>query len=151
MSEKETLSFKIGLSGTYHDKVPEYTVLLDGVKQASGTVGESGVTGIVEFSAEIDDSQEHVLSIRFENKTDDQTVKDDNTKEDFIIVKDMLLNIDSIEIDEIDIGTLKWSKSEFVDDDTTMPVMLECVNLGRVGSYNLKFTSPFYIWLLENT
>ena len=62
----------------------------------------------------------------------------------------MLLNIDSIEIDEIDISELKWSASEFVADDPNRPTLQECVNLGWNGSYQLKFTSPFYLWLLEN-
>jgi hypothetical protein len=66
------------------------------------------------------------------------------------IVKDMLLNVVSVEIDEIDIGHLLHSKSTFTGDDPTRPVLSNCVNLGWNGTWKLTFTSPFYIWLLEN-
>ena len=139
----ETLSFKIGLSGTFFNNVPAYSILVNGIKQTSGKV--SAETEIIEFSADIEDDQEHILEIRLENKTNRDTV----TKNDEI-VKDTLLNIDSIAIDDIELGELKWSMSEFVADDPSRPTLLRCVNLGWNGSYRLKFTSPFYLWLLEN-
>jgi len=66
------------------------------------------------------------------------------------IEKDMLLHIRSIEIDEIDLGNLLWSKSQYVGDDVTRPVLDNCVDLGWNGTWTLAFASPFYIWLLEN-
>jgi hypothetical protein len=100
---------------------------------------------IIEFSADVLEEQEHCLEIRLENKTNSDTIARGDE-----IVKDMLLNIDSIEIDEIDLGEVKWNKSEFVADDPNRPTLKNCVNLGWNGSYQLKFTSPFYLWLLEN-
>ena len=138
----ETLSFKIGLSGTFFNNVPAYSILLDGVKHASGKV--STETEMVEFAADIEEDQEHLLEIRLENKTNKDTVTENDK-----IVKDTLLNIDSIAIDDIELGDLKWSMSEFVGDDPARPTLQRCVNLGWNGSYRLKFTSPFYIWLLE--
>ena len=139
----ETLSFKIGLNGTFFNNVPAYSILLDGVKHASGKV--STETEMVEFAADIEEDQEHLLEIRLENKTSIDTVTENGE-----IVKDTLLNIDSITVGDIEIGELKWSMSEFVADDPgqTSP-LLRCVNLGWNGSYRLKFTSPFYLWLLE--
>ena len=139
----ETLSFKIGLSGTFFNNVPAYSILVNGIKQTSGKV--SAETEIIEFSADIEDDQEHILEIRLENKTNRDTVTENGE-----IVKDTLLNIDSIAIDDIELGELKWSMSEFVADDPSRPTLLRCVNLGWNGSYRLKFTSPFYLWLLEN-
>ena len=139
----ETLSFKIGLSGTFFNNVPAYSILVNGIKQTSGKV--SAETEIIEFSADIEDDQEHILEIRLENKTSRDTVTENNE-----IVKDMLLNIDSIAIDDIELGELNWSMSEFVGDDPDRPILKRCVNLGWNGSYRLKFTSPFYLWLLEN-
>ena len=139
----ETLSFKIGLSGTFFNNVPAYSILVNGVKQVSGKV--SAETEIIEFSADIEDDQEHLLEIRLENKTNRDTVTENDE-----IVKDTLLNIDSIAIDDIELDELKWSMSEFVADDPSRPTLLRCVNLGWNGSYRLKFTSPFYLWLLEN-
>ena len=139
----ETLSFKIGLSGTFFNNVPAYSILLNGVKQASGKV--SAEIEIIEFSADIEDDREHLLEIRLENKTNRDTVTENGE-----IVKDTLLNIDSIAIDDIELGELKWSMSEFVADDPARPTLLRCVNLGWNGSYRIRFTGPFYLWLLEN-
>ena len=139
----ETLTFKIGLSGTFFNNVPAYSILLNGIKHASGKV--LAETKFIDFSANIEEDQEHLLEIRLENKTSRDTVTENGK-----IVKDTLLNIDSIAIDDIELGELKWSMSEFVGDDPARPTLQRCVNLGWNGSYRLKFTSPFYIWLLEN-
>ena len=139
----ETLSFKIGLSGTFFNNVPAYSILLNGIKHASGKV--LAETKFIDFSANIEEDQEHVLEIRLENKTSRDTITENGE-----IIKDTLLNIDSIAIDDIELGDLKWSMSEFVGDDPARPILQRCVNLGWNGSYRLKFTSPFYLWLLEN-
>ena len=139
----ETLTFKIGLNGTYWGKKPKYSVLLNRTKYGEGVCDES--LSYIEFSVDLLEEQEHCLEIRLENKNNADTLTKDEE-----IVKDMLLNIDSIEIDEIELGEIKWSLSEFVADDPKRPTLKRCVNLGWNGSYQLKFTSPFYLWLLEN-
>jgi len=139
----ETLSFKIGLSGTFFNNVPAYSILLDGVNQSAGKVSTD--TEIIEFSANIEDNRDHLLEIRLENKTNNDTVIENGK-----IVKDTLLNIDSITIDDIELGELKWSMSKFVADDTTRPTLQRCVNLGWNGSYQIRFTGPFSLWMLEN-
>jgi hypothetical protein len=144
----ETLTFKIGLSGTYWDKRPAYSILVDGVEQVSNFIScEPNIVEYEEFTLNLAEDLTHTLSIRLENKTSDDTVQNSDSTE---IVKDMLLNIDSIAIDGVDLGVLKWSASEFVADDTARPIIKECVNLGWNGSYNLTFSVPFYLWLLEN-
>lgn len=142
---KETLNFKITLSGTYWDKVPAYSVLLDSVLFAQGSATKEPIT--VEFTTDVDEDKEHILEIRLENKNDSDTVENESKT---AIVKDLLLNIDKIEIDEIDIAELKWSASEFIADNADRSPLKNCVNLGWNGSYKLKFSSPFYLWLLEN-
>ena len=142
----ETLKFKIGLSGTFWDKKPEYAVLIN-----NQTVAEGSITGEevqhIEFSADVLDESENSLTIRLENKDSTDTVQNEDKT---AIVKDMLLNIDSIEIDDISLGTLLWSASTFIPDDSQFPETKNCVNLGWNGSYTIKFNSPFYLWLLEN-
>ena len=139
----ETLSFRLGLSATYWGKKPQYSVLLNGKKFAEGTCDES--LSNVEFNVNLQEEQEHLLEIRLENKTNADTLTKDGE-----IVKDMLLNIESIEIDEIELGEVKWNLSEFVADDAKRETLKKCVNLGWNGSYKLKFTTPFYLWLLES-
>ena len=141
----ETLTFKIGLTGTYWDKKPKCTILLDGENKGTLTCDEN--LQFVEFTCDLSEEQEHLLEIRLENKTDPDTVENEDKTS---IVKDMLLNIESIEIDDIELGAIKWTFSKFIPDDPKRETKKRCVNLGWNGSYQLKFTSPFYLWLLEN-
>jgi len=102
----------------------------------------------VAFEHTVDEGP-HTLKIRLENKTISDTVIENGE-----VVKDMLLNIDDITIDEISLGNLLWSAEYILDEKQTykgqeIDHLDGCVNLGWNGTYTLKFTSPFYIWLLE--
>ena len=144
----ETLRFKIGLSGTYWDKRPAYSILINGVEQVSNFIScEPGIVEYEEFTVDLLEDQQHTLSIRLNNKTDSDTIQNSDCTE---IVKDMLLNIHSIEIDDIDLGQLIWTVSEFIADNNSRPTLKSCVNLGWNGAYTLSFSTPFYLWLLEN-
>jgi hypothetical protein len=147
MQPKEKLSFKVGLSGTYWDKKPAYSISIDGVEQVSAFItSDSGVTEYQEFSVEVEEDIEHTLEIRLLNKANTDTVQNSDKTE---ILKDLLLNIDSIEIEEIELGELKWDATKFVPDNSLNPIVERCVNLGWNGTYILSFNSPFYLWLLE--
>ena len=148
----EAMKFKIGLSGTYHNNRPRYVVCVNDTEYASGTVSaESNETFYVEFDCALAENTENTLRIRLENKTREDTVLDNGE-----IVKDLLLNIESIAIDDLDLGTLIWSKSLYrLDkphkfDNTIVTELTNCVNLGWNGTYEFAFTTPFYFWLLEN-
>lgn len=149
MSDKlvETIKFKIGLSGTYWNKKPGYSVKLDGQEKITGSITEENeVIEYLEFEADVEEDSSHCLEICLLNKTDADCFVDKNGT----ITKDMLLNIESIEIEDIDLGILKWTASEFVPYDTSIAPIKGCVNLGWNGSYKLVFDSPFYLWLLHN-
>jgi hypothetical protein len=149
MSDKlvETIKFKLGLSGSFWEKRPAYSIRLDGQEKISGSItSENEVIEYLEFEADIEEDQSHILEICLLNKTDLDCFVDENG----MITKDMLLNIESIEIEDIDLGILKWSASEFTPNDQTLAPIKGCVNLGWNGSYRLEFNSPFYLWLLDN-
>ena len=156
MSEK--LKFKIGLSGTYWDKRPNYTVSISGKEYAAGTIsGESDAVEFIEFTADLGDGGTHSLEISLLNKEDSDIKKDDYTDPDnYKIIGDMLLNVESIEIDDIDLGMLRYSKGVYklktpqVSKDGIVKELPNCVNLGWNGTYTIDFTTPFYIWLLES-
>ncbi len=146
----EKIHFKIGLSGTYWGKKPQYEILVNDKQFYQGIISnEQNQPEFFEFSTELEEDCNHKLQIRLTNKTDKDVVKDVDDIDNFNIVQDMLLNIDSICIDDIDIGSLMWTESSFVGDDTTRPILKNCVNLGWNGTYTLEFSSPFYLWLLE--
>ena len=145
--QEENLSFKISLTGTFWDRRPQFSVWLD-----DHVVVQSEIAGsaeqIVSFERRVDEGL-HELKIRLENKADADTVIENGE-----VVKDMLLNIDDITIDDISLGNLLWS-AEYILDKKRIYKGQEidhldgCVNLGWNGTYVLKFSSPFYIWLLE--
>ena len=148
LPELENLKFKIGLSGTYWDKKPQYSVWVNDSKYAGGQITlPSDQIFYVEFQVDCVEESENFLKIKLENKEDSDTVQN---LEKTVILKDLLLNIHSIEIDDVALDYLMWSKSQFLPDDTTRPLLDHCVNLGWNGTYTFKFTSPFYLWLLES-
>lgn len=154
---EEKLSFAITLSGTYWDRRPQFSIWFD-----DHVIQQSEIAGadqqIINFERTIDEGP-HTLKIRLENKVASDTVIENGT-----IVKDMLLNIDDITIDDISLGNLVgfnsnlenllWSAEYILDhpqeyQNKTIDHLDGCVNLGWNGTYILKFSSPFYIWLLE--
>ena len=147
MNDLEQVHVKLGISGTYWDKRPQYRVEYNNTVVCSGEItSESDVVEYVEFDCEYS-TDDVALRVYLTNKTDSDTVENaDKTA----IVKDMLLNIVSCEIDEIDLGNLIYDKTEFVPIDSSKPVLKICVNLGFNGAWTLRWTNPFYIWLLEN-
>ena len=144
----ETLTFKISLTGTYWSKKPNFSIFLNDELIEQKDIENESVHEIV-FERGVVEDQEHELKIRLNNKQDEDTIIE-NTQ----IVKDMILNIDGIEIDDIDIGNLRWTAEYKLDqareyNGKQTDHIDNCVNLGFNGTYTLKFTSPFYIWLLE--
>ena len=157
--DTETLHFKIGLSGSSSIKQPNILIKVNGKEYANTLLNKSpNVTEYFEFTTTLEEGN-HCLEIVFQNKTDQDTTMDQNGN----ILSDLILNIDSIEIDEIDLGSLLWTASDYRPDypekyrlemskqGKDLPVSVKnCVNLGWNGRWILPFTSPFYIWLLEN-
>lgn len=143
----EKLHFKIALGGTYWDKKPKYSILVnDSIVVSDHVNTPSNETSFVEFDVEVPEGP-CVLKIRLENKDNSDTVQSSDKTE---ILKDMLLNIGKIEIDEIDLAHLVYQNSVFKGDDPSRPILNNCVNLGWNGTWELPIESPFYIWLLEN-
>jgi hypothetical protein len=146
--EQESLEVSVTVSGTYWDKKPQFSIWLDNsVIIQTEISSESPQTH--KFTHTIDEG-EHVLRINLENKTDSDTLIVNGN-----VGKDMLLNIDDITIDDISLGQLLWTESMFLLDKPheyqgkEITQLDNCVNLGWNGSYTLKFSSPYYIWLLE--
>ena len=113
---------------------------------------------MIEFEAEFTEDLEYNLIIERSGKSNNQTVI--NEKGD--ILKDQLLNIKSIEIDEIDIGALvyegvytpeypePWATQQRESGNDLKDSFKNVTKMGFNGTWNFKFKSPFYMWLLEN-
>ena len=147
MSDLEKLHFKIGRAGTYWDKKPIYSILVnDSVIFTKEVVADSTEEFFIEFDADVGEGVT-TLKIRLENKDWTDTIQNEDKTE---ILKDMLLHIKNVEIDEIDIGNMIYTKTLFVGDDPERPELDLCIDLGWNGTWTLTFESPFYLWLLEN-
>jgi len=159
MSDKETLHFKIGLSGSFTKRHPEFKISVNNTEFFHTKLSsDTQVIEYFEFDAVVDEGECNLI-IELLNKSLYDTVLDSDGN----IVEDMLLNINSIEIDEIDLGSLLWTASDYrpIYPKTYRNKMTQlgqqlpesvknCVNLGWNGKWVISFTSPFYIWLLEN-
>jgi hypothetical protein len=145
---QEILHFEVVLSGTYWDKKPQFSVWLDDHVVVQSEIVESNIRQSIKFEREVDEGS-HQLKIRLENKTSQDTVLVNSE-----MIKDMLLNIDDIIIDDISLGNLRWDAEYHLDrpqeyNGNTITRLDRCVNLGWNGTYVLNFSTPFYIWLLE--
>ena len=144
---EEKLSFVVALSGTFWDRRPQFSIWLDDHLIIASEIASTAIQPVA-FERTIDEGA-HTLKIRLENKNNSDTVLENSE-----VIKDMLLNIDDIMIDDISLGNLLWSAEYILDHPheykgQTVTKLDNCVNLGWNGTYILKFTSPFYIWLLE--
>jgi len=159
----ENLNFKMGISGTFWDRRPQYKITLNEKIIAEGEIkGASGEIEYHDFAVELDEGS-HTIALHFLNKSDDQTVKDpESTDDNLIIAKDMLLKIESLEVDgihmpvgadygnDIDYGVYKINQPvPYYQGKENITELRGITNMGWNGRYEIPFTTPFYIWLLE--
>ena len=96
-----------------------------------------------------DDDGDHELRFVLKNKQSDHTQVDASGN----IVRDATLTVSQIEFDGIDCDYLTTTLAEYQHDfngtgsSTTQRFYGE---LGCNGTVTLKFSTPIYIWLLEN-
>ena len=155
----EKLKFKLELYATMWDQPPVAEIKLN-----SKSYFKSEVTGkkedptVIEFEAELTEESEYNLIIERSGKGKTQTVLDSKGE----IIKDQLLHIKGIEIDEIDIGALvyegvytpkypePWATQQRESGQDLKDSFKNVTQMGFNGEWKLKFASPFYMWLLEN-
>jgi len=155
----EKLKFKIELYGTMWDKPPHVSISIDGHQHFDGDIlGTKDKPNIISFVHECDEDKEYNLDIARTGKTKNQTVV--NEKGD--ILNDQLLHIKSIEIDEINIGSLvydgvytpeypePWATQQAEAGHKLEQSFTNATDMGHNGHWNFKFKCPFYLWLLEN-
>ena len=155
----EKLKFKLELYATMWDKAPHAEVLIDDKSYFNNEItGTEDKPDLIEFEHEFEEGKSYELIIKRIGKNKNQTVINDKGD----VLKDQLLNIKSIEIDEIDIGALvyegiytpdypePWATQQ-AQIGVKLPESLKNVTrMGHNGTWSFRFESPFYMWLLEN-
>lgn len=108
------------------------------------------VDRIVHFLHEVsDDDGEHELRIVMKHKITEHTELDNTGN----IVRDVMLTISDIKFDDIDCGKIFFEKSIYTHDfNGSQPTVHDQFfgSMGCNGTVSLKFTTPLYLWLLEN-
>ena len=142
-----TIPFKISVENTDPSKLLNFEILLDNTR----IFYSDHINEPVVFSCNINDEieTEHVLEFVMTSKTSDCTQIDDQGN----IVSDAMLSVKTIEFDEIDIFKTFTENSVYTHDfNGTQPEIQEKFygDMGCNGRVTFKFTTPFYLWLLEN-
>lgn len=147
------MKFKINLHSTWWNVPPTVKILVDNCEYFFNQITDPCV---IEFD-HTSNQERTELKIILSNKDNLQTVVENG-----IIIKDQLLHIDNIEIENIELGELvyqgiyqpeypsQWAQ-ENIDAGTPLPQFLKNIDvLGFNGAWTFSFTSPFHIWYLEN-
>ena len=148
----ETVNIKVDLSIITHDAVSEHpfvNVSLNGFPKF-GEICERDT--VVEFDVEIEDDTENFLTIEYNNKNSKQDVV---LGDDSMPVADKRIEINSISFDDIELDFFQMTdpdtfKYEAIDPEGAGTTGYDATKLSWNGKTTLHFTTPIYIWLLEN-
>jgi len=155
----EKLKIKLELYATMWDKPPIVDIKIDEKsyfkKEITSTKNRPT---IIDFEHEFEEGKSYNLIIHRLGKKINQTT----VNEKGVILNDQLLHINSIEIDEIDIGALvyegvykpeypePWASQQAKAGNKLPETLKNVTQMGHNGTWTFAFSSPFYMWLLEN-
>jgi len=147
----EKVNIKVDLSIITHDAVNEHpfvNISLNGFPKFSEICERDT---IVEINVEIEDDTENFLSIEYNNKDPKTDVTFDNNT----IIKDKRVQIKNISFDDIQLDFFEFENPDTltyvpIDPSANTATGFEATKLSWNGRTTLKFTTPIYIWLLEN-
>ena len=141
------------------DRPPHVEIMIDNKSHFKGDItGTEDRPDVIEFKHELEGDNDYNLIINRSGKGKNQTVINDKGD----ILKDQLLHIKSIEIDEIDIGALiyegiytprypePWTTQQREAGIELRHSFKNVTQIGHDGEWKLAFSSPFYMWLLDN-
>lgn len=101
------------------------------------------------FDINDDDEAEHVLIFELSGKTSAHTKVDETGA----ITQDVTVSIEDVSFDEIKLGHLVCEKTVYEHDfNGTAPLVQDKFygTMGCNGTVRMEFTTPIYLWLLEN-
>ena len=138
---------KLGVKISATQAVLDLQLLLDGQVQWQGCPG----TDVREITVEFNDTDDksHVLEFVLSGKTIDHTQVTDQGE----IVSDVTVRIQDIAFDDIEIDQIVSELAEYHHDfNGTQPAVMQRFygEMGCNGTVRLEFTTPIYLWLLEN-
>ena len=144
----ETVNIKFTLEPEWFNNAPKIKVA---VNDQTLLDVELGTKLDYEQTVELEDDSNHQLTFTLYNKT-----KYDTVVKDGVIEKDTLIKISNIELEDIDLTSmLSLNKELFYyehDNNGSTDLKKHTLydTLGCNGTATINFTTPFYVWLLEN-
>ncbi len=147
------MNIKLTIRAEFWDKKPEIEIYLDDVLKDSVIFDTQDSMSFVYNDELVDGS--HTLKIIYNNKTTHDTMLD----RDGSIMKDALVYVESLEIEDIDIGYLLTSNGQYIPDypepwhsqqKTKPDKILHCTTLGWNGTWEFSFSTPVFEWFVEN-
>ena len=146
--DNEQLNIKFRLEPTWFNNAPNIKVCV-----GEQILLDTQLDTVLEYNHSIKLAAEadHQLTFTLYNKT-----KYDTVVKDGIIEKDTLIKISKIQIEDVDITTMITLDNEkfYYEHDNNGSTALEkhtfYDTLGCNGTATINFTTPFYVWLLEN-
>jgi hypothetical protein len=104
----------------------------------------------VNISHDIDeDDREHELRVVLKNKKTDHTTVDSDGN----ITQDAVITVGSFEVEDIDVNQVVQDQAVYIHDFNGSATETQDKFFGIMGcngTLSLKFTTPIYLWLLEN-
>lgn len=143
MSNTARLAFDV--SGAGADL--RFTVILDGVTILDCYPGFE--TRSISHDFDDTEEKEHVLEFHMSGKLPDHTMIDDTGN----ILQDRCIQIANFSLDEIELGHLFTEITQYYHDHngTTDPITDKFYGImGCNGRVEMRFSTPIYLWLLEN-
>ncbi len=148
----EKINIKVDLSIITHDAVQEHPFVnlsLNGYPQF-GQICENDT--VIDIDVEIEDNTTNFLTIEYMNK---DAIHDVVLGEDEVPVADKRVEINSISFDDIELDFFQLLDSETfkyesIDPQGSDTHGFDATKLSWNGKTTLKFSTPIYIWLLEN-
>jgi len=148
----ETVNIKVDLSIITHNAVSEHPFVNIGINgfPQFGEICEKDT--VVDIDVEIEDNTENFLTIEYMNKDPNQDVV---LGEDGVPVADKRIEINNISFDDIELDFFQLSdpdtlQYEPIDTEGVSTTGFDATKLSWNGKTTLRFTTPIYIWLLEN-
>jgi hypothetical protein len=150
----ETILFELSFISDYWKDPPGLEIYIDNVQKFQGLVVDQST--VIKFAHELAFG-DHILQMRRTGKTNNQTRKNEDGE-----VESQDLKIDYIKIDGVNIRNMIWTNSYYVPEypepwasqQRALGIEIESqvpgeTWFGHNGVWNLKFTSPFYRFLMD--
>ena len=140
----EKIKFKAVIDSEYFNNPPYLRISIGDDVLADFPVTEETV---IEKELTVEDDKTYKLNFTLYDKS-----KYDTVIEDGKIVKDTVVKIKQVEVDDVDITSMLSINQDtfyYIHDGSTEKHAFYDT-MGVNGTSTIEFTTPFYVWLLEN-